>query len=200
MDKKSKLFIGTILTISTIYVGSVISTYRFQFNGSLSPNSEDWNLFSNYFNGLLTPYFTFLNVLLFGLITYYLHLEQKKRNKKDDIRPFILSALNEMFQLESMALNFVAGVPIPKGTFGQFRVRGSQFALRYRKPLENVGVEFDQIEKCFSELNGIQMDIGTIPSGLEMEFFKNEDDKIKAGVVAIVMRAQIEIIEKNFLY
>ncbi len=61
----------------------VLGMYWIVFHDGFSYNSEDWGYFGSYFNGLLTPILTFINIFVFVGISMKLSVLDDKRAEKE---------------------------------------------------------------------------------------------------------------------
>ena len=58
---KNFLILGLAIVAFIVVVGAYIANF---YGGGISKNSSDWNNLGSYLNGLLTPFLTFLNILV----------------------------------------------------------------------------------------------------------------------------------------
>ncbi|WP_298115103.1 hypothetical protein [Flavobacterium sp.] len=78
---EGKKLIRTLLSLSILFILITIGFYLYQFGSlRLSENNEDWSNFSNYFNGILTPILTLLNLLMFAYLSFKLVQIEDDRN------------------------------------------------------------------------------------------------------------------------
>lgn len=76
-----KYILLAIILLMTIFI--VLGMYWIIFHDGLSNNSEDWGNFGSYFNGLLTPILTFINIFVFVSISMKLSVLDDKRAEKE---------------------------------------------------------------------------------------------------------------------
>ena len=76
-----KYILLAIILLMIIFI--VLGMYWIVFHDGLSYNSEDWGYFGSYFNGLLTPILTFINIFVFVGISMKLSVLDDKRAEKE---------------------------------------------------------------------------------------------------------------------
>ena len=69
--------------ILLIALASVLGIYWKVFHGEFSNNSTDWGNFGGYFNGLLTPILTIINIFVFVGISMKLSMLDDKRAERE---------------------------------------------------------------------------------------------------------------------
>ncbi len=68
MNSKKIILLLCISSLTSVII--TVGLYIYKFGSlNLSENNEDWVSFANYFNGLITPVFTFLNLILLSYLT-----------------------------------------------------------------------------------------------------------------------------------
>ena len=59
-----------------------LGLYFYNFHGDFSLVQSDWGAFATFFAGILTPFLSFLNVIIFIKLTFSLEKERDEKNEK----------------------------------------------------------------------------------------------------------------------
>ncbi len=98
-----------------------LGLYFWCFNGELSLNSQDWAAFSTYFNGIIMPILTIINIFVFIKLTIAIDNKQTERHTKEinfqqkqiltNMRQneidFLVSILNEVGMQQDVAKQMI---------------------------------------------------------------------------------------------
>jgi len=72
--------ISIIIGVASV---ALISLYFIFFHGNFSDDSNSWSNFGNYYNGVLTPLLTALNIYVFYILTKTIsEIEESRRNRE----------------------------------------------------------------------------------------------------------------------
>ena len=78
----TKLEIILLYSAMAIFIAFVLFLYFHMFHGALSDDSYIWANFGNYINGLLTPFLTIVNIIVFVKLTMTIDKTEEQRSAK----------------------------------------------------------------------------------------------------------------------
>ena len=90
--KVKKLTMIIAFALIAIFIPLIIYYIHFGFN-SLSDNFSNWNTFSNYYSGFITPYISLLTLIVTVFIAYNLNQYEVRKDKalkrQDDVKSYL---------------------------------------------------------------------------------------------------------------
>lgn len=81
-ENRTKLKIILLYSAIAIFIAFALGLYFHMFHGEFSDDSYIWANFGNYINGLLTPFLTIVNIIVFVKLTMAIDNMEEQRSAK----------------------------------------------------------------------------------------------------------------------
>lgn len=112
---------------------AILFLYFFTFHNGLSSDSNEWNNFASYFNGIINPIIMIINVFVFIKLTKAVSDEDRKRTKMQiDVQRDIAIMQLRMQEINTMS-SVLNGAFVPNASGNSILEKGKPivFALSY---------------------------------------------------------------------